>query len=908
MSTHDPIADSLLVHGNFVHRLARALAGTSADADDLAQATWTAALQADRRELRSPRAWLATIVRNLARNLARGEQRRLHYENLAAAQHSAGPEVAEILAREEARRQVVAEVVALAEPLRTVVLLHFFEGLDSRAIGARLGTPASTVRSQLQRALAQLRSRLDQQHGEHRAAWAIPLLAAPGPATSPALPTALVLLRTAWTLRAALAVVALVLLGWWLQPLWNPPPALPPVVPIQVADAELQGNGPTTTPADAANRVAVTAPTSPPDDSRGPEALWGRVVDDVTGAAVAGAEVVLEHRDADEMTNLDLEHGKRIEVVGRTSSGADGEFGFRVRRALQHRLTVRAAGYATRHAGHCTGGSEFVVRLERPAAVTGTVRSAAGLPLADVPVTAFVRGGTGERTTARSAADGTFTLTGLEPRPSYVVAEPPGRVSSQWQQVALTAGSTANVALVVADGRSVRGTVLDAATGTPIAGARIANNWTLRHSVASAVDGTFELGGLGESESLHVRADGYADLIREVPADAEPAPFEFRLQRGDTIVGRVVDAAGLGLGNAYVAAGVRQRGRRGFDETLWCAATVDSAGRFRIDHLSREFGQPRAWQLLVRAPGHGARVLAAPVARFTDGRLDVGDLRLAEQGLLEGRVVDGQGNPIAEVAIDLRGTPDGACELVPDRQEFDAMYHFAARSARTASDGTFRIAGLGAGEYSLLATPRGVTWEVESGPHTVIAGRITTLPDLVADAGLTIRGRVRTAGDPALLAEGTLMVVASGPGQLRSGRVAPDGTFVIERLERGEFVLAGLDLPTGYAIVPRTGIAAGSTGVELELALATTLEGTVVDADGKPVPRASVYFFPTGVSRARNVRADAEGRFRIDVPPGVIGDLGASHPEDQMCQTRLDNVASGTVGLVMRLPTERLRR
>lgn len=905
MSTHDPIADSLLVHGNFVHRLARALAGTTADADDLAQATWTAALQADRRELRSPRAWLATIVRNLARNLARSERRRRHHEGQAAGQQRADLEVTEILAREEARRQVVAEVVALSEPLRTVVLLHYFEGLDSHAIGARLGTPASTVRSQLQRALVRLRSRLDQQHGEGRAAWAIPLLAAPGLANNTVVPTAAVLLRTAWALRAALAAVALVALGWWLQPLWNPPPPLPPGAPVKVADAELRGDDLAPTPALAAERIAVTEPPTSPDDNRGPEALWGRVVDDVTGAAVAGAEIVLEHRDADEMANLDLEHGKRIEVIGRTNSDADGEFGFRVRRAVQHRLTVRAAGYATRHAGHCTGGSEFVVRLERPATVTGTVRSTAGLPLADVPVTAFVRGGTGERTTARSAADGTFTLTGLEPKPSYVVAEPPGRVSSQWQHVALTAGSTANVALVVADGRTVRGKVLDAASGAPIVGTRIANNWTLRHSVATAVDGTFELGGLGESERLYLRADGYADQIREVPADAEPAPFEFRLQRGDTIVGRVVDAAGHGLGNAYVAAGVNQQSRRGFDDTLWCAAAVDSAGRFRIDHLPRQFGQPRAWQLLVRAPGHGARVLAAPVARFADGRLDVGELRLAEQGLLEGRVVDGQGNPVADAEIDLRGTPDQALELIPDATEFAAMYHFQSRTTRTVADGSFRIAGLAAGSYQLTAQPKDVSWDVPSGPHLVTAGAIVVVPDLVADAGLTIRGRVRLSGGQPLPAGTALQIVAHGEGDNRYARTAPDGTFVLERLERGEFVLAGSDAPAGYAVVPRAGIAAGSTAIELELAVATTLEGTVVGDDGQPVRGASVYYFPTGVGTSRNVRTDAEGKFRLEVPPGVVGSLGASHPDHHMCQAHQRDVASGTLGIRLQLPPTR---
>jgi len=42
----DSVADSLLVHASFVQRLARSLAGQGGD--DLAQDTWTAALQSER--------------------------------------------------------------------------------------------------------------------------------------------------------------------------------------------------------------------------------------------------------------------------------------------------------------------------------------------------------------------------------------------------------------------------------------------------------------------------------------------------------------------------------------------------------------------------------------------------------------------------------------------------------------------------------------------------------------------------------------------------------------------------------------------------------------------------------------------------------------------------------------------
>ncbi|MFO1076751.1 MAG: sigma-70 family RNA polymerase sigma factor [Planctomycetota bacterium] len=906
MTSLDPVADSLLVHATFVRRLARALAG--ADGDDLAQDTWTAALQAPRGEVHNPRGWLASIARNLAKNVARGDARRRRREARVAVGSGAVPSVGDIVAREEARRRVVDAVVALPEPLRSVVLLHFFEGLDSRAIGERLGTPASTVRTQLQRALASLRQRLDREHGDRRAAWTLPLLACGKP--SPA-HTLGILLRTSWPLRAAIGIAALALVGWLVVPLFTPPPAPPALPPVEVASTEpRREESPLPPPAAAAQRDAV-APVAAPTRERGPEDLWGHVVDAVTAAPIAGAEVVLEHRDADEMTSLDLEHGKLVEEIGRTQTGADGGFAFRVTRALQHRIAVRAAGYAPLREAMCTGGSEFVLRLERPAAVEGVVRAENGAPLADVPVEAFERGGTGERAITRTAPDGTFTLGDLPPRVSYVVAHPAGRTGSEWQEVALEPGGSIHVEITIAAGRTVHGTVRDAESGFAIPGARVSANWTMDPGVATAADGSYEFAGIEPSATLYVRADGYADQVQPVAGRDEHPTVDFALVRGDAIVGRVIDEHGHGIPKAFVAAAADQWSGSGGVDTFWRSATLGDQGSFRIDRLGRAASsQPRAWQLLVRAPGMGARVLALPYRRLTDGVLDVGDIRLLPQAILEGRIVDGDGRPVAGARVTLQGTPNDVLALAPDTKNFNPVYHFWARATRTADNGTYRIAGLAAGSYVVHAEPPGVTWDLHSDPYEVAAGAIVTVPDLVADSGLTIAGRVRLTGGRDLPAGTQLTIHAFGPGSdTRSDTVAADGTFRIERVERGEFTLAALAAPPGLALVPRSGIAAGSKDVELELAVATTIEGTVVDDEEKPVRGATVYFFPQGVDTSRNSRSDADGRFRIELAPGVVGSLGATHPDQEFCQANKPDVVAGTVGITLQLKLpEALRR
>jgi len=291
-----------------------------------------------------------------------------------------------------------------------------------------------------------------------------------------------------------------------------------------------------------------------------------------------------------------------------------------------------------------------------------------------------------------------------------------------------------------------------------------------------------------------------------------------------------------------------------------------------------------------------------PVQRLTAGEVDVGDIRLAPQGIVEGRVLRGDGAPVQGAEITLHGTPDGFLALTPDAPRREPIYHLTSRSTRTAGDGSYRIAGLAAGGYTVAAQPEGVPWQVASSLHRVADGAIVTIPDLVADAGLTITGHVRITGPGMLPADAVIEITANSAKSDASAKVTADGSFRLERLDPGTYLLAALTTPPGFAMAPRSGVVAGSKDVELVLAPATTIEGTVVDADGKPVRGASVCFFPEGVSCARNVQSDAEGRFRIETAPGITGKLGATHPDREWCQAHQQGVCAGTTGLVLKLP------
>lgn len=903
----NPEVDSLLVHASFVQRLARGLAGQ--DGDDLAQDTWVQALAADPTDLRSERGWLATVVANLWRNHRRSAARRQQREAVAGAADVAGPSVAEILEREDVRRRVVAAVVELPEKLRRVVLLRFFEGLDSASIGQRLALPASTVRAQLQQALAQLRQRLDALHGDRRAAWAAPLAGWFGASGTPGTPGLGALLRVVWPLRAIGGAVALLLLAWLTQPLWlgapGAPPA-PPVGPVEVASADRQ-------PAPERPEVAPPRQVAGPEvaavDVRGPEDLWGRIVTAADGAPVVGAEVELEHRDADEMTGLDLEHGKRRVVLGTTRSDAEGRFQFRVGRALQHRLLVRAVGFATRREANCTGGSELVVRLDRASFVDGTVRGPDGAPLGDVLVEASERGSKGECEQTRTAADGSFFLGGLGSRPTYVMVRPKGLLAPDWQLVELAPGQGTHLDFTVGRGRIVRGVVRAADSRAPIAGALVSTSWTMVDAVTTAADGSYEFRGFGDG-LLFVRADGYAEEVQQVVAKEDPVVVDFALARGDEVTGRVVDPAGRGIAGAYVAAAADQRVRSGLQHTDWRPAVVAADGRFRIRGLDRTARdgndtQPwRTWQLLVRAPLHGTRVLALPVRQSSPGDLDLGAVVLQPQALLEGRVVDPEGRPVGRAEVTLQGTAHGIGSLLaPEAKAPEALWHFGNRTTCTAPDGTFRFAGLGGGSYRLRARPDGRQWDVGGGPYDVADGVIFTAPDLVADPGLVIQGTLRLVGRRDLPAGLELTILANGAqSEQPSTKVAADGSFRIERLAPGTYVLSALGVPKGFAMAPRPGVEAGSKDLELTLVVAETIEGRVVGPDDAPVGDAIVNFWPEGVVFSQSVTTDAKGRFRIEAAPGVAGKISAQDPENMFRQVHQDGVAAGARELVLKLP------
>ena len=163
------VPEQLLADAAWLSRLARSLASSDADADDLVQESWIAAWHKRPATDRSLRPWLVKVMRDLANMKRRGERRRVAREQTAQLPEATPADV--LLEQMRLHRLIVELVLALPEPYRSTVIARFVEGRSAASIARSLGVPESTVRGRLHEAVARLRTGLDAKTGGRRS-WA----------------------------------------------------------------------------------------------------------------------------------------------------------------------------------------------------------------------------------------------------------------------------------------------------------------------------------------------------------------------------------------------------------------------------------------------------------------------------------------------------------------------------------------------------------------------------------------------------------------------------------------------------------------------------------------------------------------------------------------------------------------
>jgi protocatechuate 3,4-dioxygenase beta subunit len=383
----------------------------------------------------------------------------------------------------------------------------------------------------------------------------------------------------------------------------------------------------------------------------------------------------------------------------------------------------------------------------------------------------------------------------------------------------------------------------------------------------------------------------------KVERAAQPAPA-VRLEGGAAakeaagLSGRVVGPDGRPVQGAKVFAGpagdfnflpldtVDQRLMTGAKRS---DAVTDAEGRFQLG-----LGGETHVRLAVRASGFAPLDAERTLAR---GERDLGDVALEQGVVLEGRVIDQTGRPVAEAQIHSRPRSAGfTMEMAGVRGR--------PPLATTDAGGRFRIDMLASGPWRMLvsseehpdktfdgeserpgAVTRNLEFALEEGAQ--IAGRVTGAP-ADALAKLQVNAQQRAEND-----ESGGDGIVFGPGGFtlpRKAKVGADGSFVVRGLKPNQSYRLDAQKSDsgffGFGTVSRNGVSAksGDRGIEVPYKVASAIVCQVVDAaTGKPVTEMDVkagygWSIPLMDADGKAKNTFPEGNVRFDRLPPRFGD------------------------------------
>ncbi len=464
-----------------------------------------------------------------------------------------------------------------------------------------------------------------------------------------------------------------------------------------------------------------------------------------------------------------------------------------------------------------------------PVTRTGTVAGfvvsyADGAGVAAVPVTVARAG---ESRQAVTVAGGRFVVSPLEAGNGHVLTiAVDGCARIERPGIAVEAGREADLGtLLLSPPAALAVEVIDGG-GRPLPGAFVrvcvpASGAPVREGTADAVGHASFRGLPAGSLAVIASAPGYATA--SVPCFAVPGPDALpvvvRLGVGFSLRGRVTAPDGKPASGRVV---VPEYDEALTGHALRAEAPIDCAGSYRLEGLTAG-----SCGLRVEVPGR-APVKAGPVSV---PEVEVYDISLPPAADLGGIVTDETGQPVGGAEV-----TESTCDAV----------------VLTGADGRFRSAGLAAGLVSLGVRAEGY---IRTGMYA-----IPIAPDLAADVyivlarGVTLEGRV-TAADTGEGLAAALVSAFDEYGVLATEtRAGPDGTHRFAglapgryglRAAAGDYVQEGFpdvtpshplsigELPARCAVLlPAEGVPAHQ---DLILTRAASIEGTVLDAAGRPL-------------------------------------------------------------------------
>lgn len=614
--------------------------------------------------------------------------------------------------------------------------------------------------------------------------------------------------------------------------------------------------------------------------------LSGRVVDDA-GHAVSGASVSVRPENDDSVEAWSV------------STGDDGAFAFDTLLTGMQRLAVSATGFepTTRRSVPTAAGDTLRIDLLRTCTLAGHVRVADGISL-DGATVVVAGSGVWPPRQIRVSADGAFQISDVPGGVYELRAHAGTLVAEPREGILLDPGQRVDVDLLLAEGRALRGSVIDADGDAPLANVEVlvtedALSFAPR-AVRTNAAGEFVVEGLRDREhALSVRADGFVSVIgqRERPRGDL---IRIGLRRAATISGTVVDARGNPVRGAQVEisgttdSGVRAMlsgGALAFQSALFEAqlagprplqqngelgvtsggvppiplvpsvsgAPVASVGDFTTGFGTDPDGHfritgvpPGRIQLTAR---HLAYAPAETPTRVVTAGATIDDVRivLPDGGVIDGRVVDARGYPVAMVRVELSGEN----EPYP-------------RGLLAGADGAFEFRGV-LGALTVTAYPVGqpasrVRVEVAAGQ---------TLPVSVPLESNMVRlfGRVLDSRDfPIGYAEVRVKSLRTRSPMTQTTESEEDGTFVFDALPEPPFQVE-VDHPD-YAVTRIARVTSVERELSVRLVEGIFVHGSVHDSvSGAAVPAVRVHL--VSAENVFDAESNIDGAFDLlRVPQG----------------------------------------
>jgi len=598
------------------------------------------------------------------------------------------------------------------------------------------------------------------------------------------------------------------------------------------------------------------------------------------GAAIAGTVVDTEGEPVPKaIVTLRYVRDAELEIV----TDAAGRFRTENVQSGWYSVRAKAEGFASLwlDAGVRTDREDLIVRLPRTCTVEGRVLLAdTGEPVAGAAVTPRIVqtralhvecGGSVVGETVETDSDGVFKVS--------VLPGMDAELSASWKEYYSKEKATVHVeeegvappvTIELVKGAMVSGTVIDDETDAPVPGVHVRGH-RVRRIVTRSVrtegdeEGRFTLGGLAEGKNrIHTTigpefpspnlADSYrlgGSVVVEVVVGEHQSGIELRLTKKPAIAGKVVDEEGEPIFGALLVV----KGKT--DESGWSGPLGRgfSEGDGTFVMRMRQY-HSTIMGLLVSHPLYANTELSFEPDGVTSGTKEVVVVLKKEGASIEGTVLDENGEPQAQAAV----------QLLETRRSWSSV---GLKATTTDEEGHYILVAVADGTYRVKASLG--EREVVSGVVPIVGGKKVTGVNLALPALGHIAGRVTDDQDQPLAGFRVSIHWSRGA---RDGATDSDGRYRFDDLAEGEEYHVWVSQERGFARVGSHSREVTCSADDVDFTFKAIGFGTVSgfvyqESDGRPVTE-----FYLRVSGKGN-RASSSGRFNSEDGSFSLADVAA---------------------------------